>query len=62
MLARKLQLQGKATDHIWGMVHAEEGVPYIGLRVDCGDSGTLYLTRSQAHEVIETLNSLLSEL
>ena len=58
----KLSVDGFSTDHIWGMVHIEKGVDVIGLRFDCGDAGTLYLTKSQAHDVIDTLNSLLSEM
>ena len=58
-----LRLEGQATDLIWGMVHADKaGTEVIGLRVDCGDAGTLYLSKTQAHEVIDTLNSLLSQL
>jgi hypothetical protein len=58
----KLHLEGQATDHIWGMVHEQKGQDVIGLRADCGDGGTLYMTIPQAHEVIDTLNSLLSQL
>jgi hypothetical protein len=58
----KLHLEGQATDHIWGMVHEQKGQDIIGLRADCGDGGTLYMTIPQAHEVIDTLNSLLSQL
>lgn len=57
---QKLHINGQATDNIWGMVHEPEH--RIGLRVDCGDAGTLFLTKSQAHDVIDTLNSLLSEM
>jgi hypothetical protein len=55
----QLVLNGRATDHIWGMAHEVDGETLYGLRVDCGDAGTLYLTKSQAHDVIDTLNSLL---
>src|SRR5208337_336367 len=42
-----LYLQGKCTDHIWMMEDGEE--PHIlGLRMDCGDSGAVYLTKEQA--------------
>jgi len=66
----KLFVQGNATDHIWAMAEAEDGETnpatakpaHIGLRFDCGDSGTLYLTRNQAHDVIDTLNDMLQQL
>lgn len=61
--SENLRLQGNATDHIWGMVHADkEGTDVIGLRFDCGDAGTLYLSKAQAHETIDTLNALLQQL
>lgn len=44
---KNLHLQGKCTDHIWLMEDGE--APHtIGLRMDCGDSGTVYLTTEQA--------------
>jgi hypothetical protein len=56
---RNLFLNGKATDHIWAM----EDVPgYIGLRMDCGDSGAVYMTPKQAEEVIETLQYMLKAM
>lgn len=66
-----LWVQGHATDHIWGMLHRREdniadpasnGELEIGLRFDSGDAGTLYLNKHQAHDVIETLNNLLSQM
>lgn len=54
-----LYVQGEATDHIWGMV---EHSGKIGLRFDSGDAGTVYLTKRQAHETINTLNDLLSQM
>jgi hypothetical protein len=53
-----LHLAGHATDHIWGMAHGDD---CIGLRVDCGDAGTLYMTKEQAREVIDTLLALLEK-
>lgn len=55
----KLVLNGKATDHIWLM---EDGPPShpIGVRLDCGDSGTVYLSRSQALDLAEQLNHFSS--
>lgn len=45
-----LRLQGKCTNHIWLMEDGEE--PHvIGVRMDCGDSGTVYLTRVQAKDL-----------
>lgn len=42
-----LRLNGKCTDHIWLMEDGE--APHtIGVRMDCGDSGTVYLTPKQA--------------
>jgi hypothetical protein len=38
---QKLVLAGRATDHIWYMLDGED--PYVvGIRLDCGDSGTVY--------------------
>jgi len=45
-----LHLSGCATDHIWLMEDGPESHP-IGVRVDDGDSGTLYLSREQAKEL-----------
>jgi hypothetical protein len=39
-----------ATDHIWTMQDREG---FIGLRVDCGDSGVIYFTPDQARQVID---------
>lgn len=39
-----------ATDHIWTM---EDRPGFIGLRVDCGDSGVIYFTPDQARQVID---------
>lgn len=71
---RDLFVQGHATNHIWGMLHdpltetdtysgsSDGGFVEIGLRFDSGDSGTIYLTKRQAHETINTLNDLLSQM
>jgi hypothetical protein len=53
----KLEVQGCATDHIWAMEHTIDGQDVIGLRFDCGDAGTLYLTKYQAREVIGILQT-----
>ncbi len=52
-----LKLQGRSTDHIWTMQDGEE--PYIiGVRMDCGDAGTVYLTRKQAKDLAEQLRTI----
>ena len=55
-MTKKLNLAGQSTDHIWAMQHED----LIGLRLDCGDSGTVLFSRSQAKEVIETLQYMLN--
>lgn len=52
-----LYLQGKATDHIWLMEDVEG---YIGIRMDSGDSGVVYLTREQAADLSEQLAKFIS--
>lgn len=42
-----------ATDHIWTM---EDREGFVGLRIDCGDSGTIYFTPFQMEEVIKAFN------
>jgi hypothetical protein len=56
--SKPLQLSGFATDHIWIM---EDIDGYIGIRLDCGDSGTVYLTKAQAKELRWQLDSYLKE-
>jgi len=52
--SENLRLHGKASDHIWLMEDGEE--PWvIGVRMDCRDSGTVYLTREQAKDLSEQL-------
>lgn len=47
-----LLLQGCSTDHIWCM----EDIPgLIGIRMDCGDRGVVYLTYGQAKDLAEQL-------
>ena len=45
-------LYGEAKGPIWAM---EDRPGFIGLRLDCGDGGTVYLTKEQAREVIAEL-------
>ncbi len=52
-----LALSGHATDHIWAM--DGEG-DEIALRMDCGDSGFVTLSKHQAEEVISTLQQMLA--
>lgn len=49
-----LYLNGLGTDHIWLMEDGPESHP-IGVRLDCGDSGTVYLSRQQAQDLAEQL-------
>lgn len=51
-----LFVHGKSTDHIWSM-ETKEGL--IGIRFDCGDSGTLYVTKEQAADLLAQLDSYL---
>ncbi len=53
-LDKELHLNGNATDHIWCMADGDEP-NVIGVRMDCGDSGTVYLTREQAADLSEQL-------
>lgn len=56
MLSKPLSLSGAATDHIW-MMEDVEG--YIGIRLDCGDAGAVYVTKAQAKELAEQLLDML---
>jgi hypothetical protein len=42
-----------STDHIWTM---EDKPGFIGLRLDCGDAGTIYFTKDQAAQVVSCLS------
>jgi hypothetical protein len=56
-----LHLSGKATEHIWLMADGDE--PHvIGIRMDCGDSGTVYCTREQAADLAAQLQDMLREI
>lgn len=46
----------KVGEPIWGMV---DGDGTIGLRLDCGDGGSLKLTKEQAIEVRDTLDKMI---
>ena len=49
-MSDRLKLEGNATDHIWLM---EDGPTshLIGVRLDSGDSGTVYLSKNQAADL-----------
>lgn len=53
-----LKLEGQSTDLIWVMEDGPESHP-IGLRLDSGDSGVVYLSKSQANEVIDCLKEYI---
>jgi hypothetical protein len=55
----QLKLHGVAGSPIWAMRDGGECFP-IGLRLDSGDSGVVYLSDSQAADLVEQLNKLLS--
>lgn len=52
----KLKLEGRSTDHIWLMEDGPDSHP-IGVRMDRGDSGVVYLSYSQAKDLSEQLSS-----
>ena len=57
----KLMIQGNAGDPIWVMCDGQE--PHvIGIRLDCGDSGVVYLSREQAKELADQLIKTEAEL
>ena len=51
-----LLLYGQATDQIWAMM-SSDGL--IGLRLDSGDAGVVYMTKQQAQQVIGTLQNII---
>jgi hypothetical protein len=51
-----LLLHGRATDQVWAM-RSSDGL--IGLYMDSGDAGVVYLTENQARNVIDTLQKVL---
>ena len=56
MESDQLILQGRATDRVWAM-RSPQGT--IGLCLDDGEAGTVFLTADQARAVIDTLQSML---
>jgi len=58
MIDLPLLLQGKSTDHIWLMEDVEG---YIGIRMDSGDRGTVYLTHAQATDLLKQLATFIAE-
>jgi hypothetical protein len=59
-IKKELNLAGNATDHIWLMEDGPETHP-IGIRMDCGDSGTVYVSKEQAAELASQLNAFLAK-
>jgi hypothetical protein len=57
----KLSIQGIAGDPIWIMCDGTEDFP-IGIRLDCGDGGVVYVSRKQATELVDQLTKTLIEL
>ena len=55
---RPLRIEGRVSDPIWAMEDGDSSSP-IGLRLDCGGAGVLYLSRKQAQQIIETLVQIL---
>ena len=55
-LGDQLILQGHATDQVWAM-RSPTGT--IGLGLDDGAAGTVYLNEKQARTVVETLQKML---
>lgn len=51
-----LVLEGEATDNIWIMEDGPESHP-IGVRLDSGDSGVVYLSRAQAQKLARELTN-----
>lgn len=58
---KPLSIQGRAGDPIWLMADGQEDFP-IGMRLDCGDGGVVYLSTDQATELARQLNSIVVEL
>jgi hypothetical protein len=52
----ELILQGAATDDIWAMASLDGT---IGLCLDSGEAGTVYLTQEQARAVVAALQRVL---
>lgn len=60
MAASDLNLSGTAGEPIWAMLDGKEPAR-IGLRLDCGDGGAVYLTDEQAFDTAVVLLDLLQE-
>lgn len=52
---KDLFLNGLGTDQIWLMADGPTTHP-IGIRLDCGDSGVVYVSKDQAKELSEQLS------
>jgi hypothetical protein len=55
-----LSISGRVGEPIWWMMDGPETHP-IGLRLDCGDGGVIYLNKEQAQEIIDNLKSAIEE-
>jgi hypothetical protein len=55
---QELRIEGHAGNPIWSMTEANGE---IGLRLDCGDAGVVWMTPEQARETIEALKAELAE-
>jgi len=53
-----LFINGLATDHIWLMEDGPDTHP-IGVRLDCGDSGTVYMSREQALDLAHQIQTFV---
>jgi hypothetical protein len=51
---KELSLDGKSTNHIWIMEDGPETHP-VGIRLDCGDAGTVYMSYDQCMELANQL-------
>lgn len=57
----ELKLEGRGTDLLWTMADGDE--PHvIGVRLDCGDSGAVYVTKEQALMLSVQLRDIVTQL
>ena len=61
MESAMLALHGIAGDPIWVMVDGPDSHP-IGIRLDCGDSGVVYLSVEQAEDLESQLLKVCTDL
>lgn len=58
---QNLSINGVAGSPIWTMVDGPESHP-IGIRLDCGDGGAVYVSKEQALDLAEQLNNIAVKL